>query len=82
MSRRSAKKFDFGEGIYYFILKKGYRSEIIIKRVSLAKAIQAFKYYANSSAGEAEWLGLWEGEKFVDTNFEKISNTELRPSIA
>jgi len=82
MSRRSAKKFDYGEGIYYFILKKGFRSEIVIKRLSLLKAVQAFKYYLNTNAGEPEWLGKWDGNKFIETNFQKLVKDELKPSIA
>ena len=82
MARRKSKRFEFGKGIYYFVVKKGYRSEIIIKRLSLKKALQAFKYYAKSSAGQTEWLGKWQGEKFVDTNLAKLQKNDLQPSLA
>ena len=73
MSRRSLKKFDFGKGIYYFNINKGANSNITIKRVEKAKAIDAYKSYVKSYQDKVEWLGKWDGSKFVESDVEKLS---------
>lgn len=72
MSRRSSKKFEFGEGIYYFNINKGTNSNITIKRMDKSKAIEAFKSYVKSYREKAEWLGKWDGSKFIDKDIEKL----------
>lgn len=71
MSRRSTKKFEFGKGVWYFEINKGYQSNITIKRMSKDKALDAFKLYSRNQQ-KVKWLGKWDGSKFVDNNIEKI----------
>lgn len=73
MSRPKTKSFTFGKGIYYFTIKSGHGSGITIKRTSLQKAIDAFRTYQRTHGGSAEWLGKWDGKKFVEDNFEKMA---------
>ncbi len=72
MSRRSLKKFDFGKGIYYFNINKGQNSNITIKRTDKDKAIEAYKSYVRSYQDKVEWLGKWDGSKFVESEIEKF----------
>ncbi len=72
MARTSTKKFDFGKGIYYFNIKNGYNNTITIKRVDRQKAIDAYNRYLKTYAN-CEWLGKWDGKKFVEENFEEIA---------
>ena len=71
MARRSTKKFDFGKGIYYFNIRSGANSSITIKRIEKDKAISAFQSYLNTRK-ECEWLGKWDGKKFVESDFDKL----------
>ena len=73
MSRRSLKKFDFGKGIYYFNINKGTNSNITIKRVDKGKAIDAYRSYVKSYQEKVEWLGKWDGSKFIENDVEKLS---------
>jgi hypothetical protein len=73
MARPSTKKFDFGEGIYYFNIRKGYNSVITIKRMKKQKALQDFSNYKKSYK-DVEWLGKWDGKKFVESNYEALAS--------
>ena len=73
MARRSLKKFDFGKDIYYFNINKGQNSNITIKRIEKAKAIEAYRSYVKSYQEKVEWLGKWDGSKFVENDIEKLS---------
>lgn len=73
MSRRSLKKFEFGKGIYYFNINKGHNSNITIKRIEKKKAIEAYKSYVKSYSDKVEWLGKWDGSKFVENDFDKLN---------
>lgn len=61
-----AKKFEYGKGIYYFNVKSSGSSNITIKRKSKEEAINRFKNYENLGK-EVEWLGKWDGKKFVES---------------
>ncbi len=74
MARRSTKKFDFGKGIYYFNINKGYNNVITIKRKDKDKAIIAYSAYQKNQ--NAEWLGKWDGKKFVDSNFSALAKAQ------
>lgn len=73
MARRSSKKFDFGKGIYYFTINEGHNYNITIKRKSKENAVQAFLRYLRTKKDKCEWLGKWDGKKFVESNFEKVA---------
>ena len=73
MARRSLKKFDFGKDIYYFNINKGQNSNITIKRIEKSKAIEAYRSYVKSYQEKVEWLGKWDGSKFVENDIEKLS---------
>lgn len=71
MARRSTKKFEFGKGIYYIEINKGYQSSITIKRTSKDKALEAFRSYSKNQQ-KVTWLGKWDGKKFIEDNYEKL----------
>ncbi len=70
MARRS-KKFDYGKGKYYFDILNG-QSAITISRLNREEAVYAFQNYLKIGKN-ANWLGLWDGKKFQDTDPLKIS---------
>jgi len=72
MSRRSSKKFEFAKGVYYLNLNKGYNSSITIKRMERQKAIDAYLSYLKTYKSKCEWLGQWDGKKFIETNVSKL----------
>lgn len=72
MSRRSTKRFDYGKGIYYFNIKTGASSAVTIKRIDKKKAIDTFKGYQKTQKGKCEWLGKWDGDKFIENDFEEV----------
>ncbi len=71
MSRRSTKKFEFGAGIYYFEINKGYQSNITIKRTTLEKALDAYRLYSKNQQ-KVSWLGKWDGKKFTENKIEEL----------
>ena len=73
MARPRTKKFEFGKGIYYFNIKKGYNNNITIKRLEKKKAIDAYKQYLKTQPENCDWLGKWDGKKFIEDNFETES---------
>ena len=74
MARRSTKKFDFGKDIWYFNINKGYNNTITIKRKDKNKAINAFAAYQKNQ--DCEWLGKWDGKKFVDSNYPTLAKAQ------
>ncbi len=72
MARPRTKKFEFGKGIYYFNIKKGYNNNITIKREEKQKAVDAYRQYLKTQKENCEWLGKWDGKKFIEDSFEKI----------
>ncbi len=81
MARRKTKKFEFAKGVYYFNIKKGYLNEITIKRMDKQKAIQAYLNYLSTQPGNCEWLGMWDGKKFVEDNFDEFDVKEMDTSL-
>lgn len=65
------KGFKFTTGMYYFNIKTGYNSNITISRNKKEEAVYAFSNYLKQRK-ECEWLGQWEGNKFVENNFETL----------
>ncbi len=72
MSRRSKKKFDFAKDVYYFNIKKGYNNEITIKRMELSAAIHTYTNYLKTYKEACEWLGKWDGKKFIENNYLEL----------
>ena len=72
--RRSTKKFDYGVGKYYFTIKTT-PNNITMYRNTKTEAQEVFKKYYNLGK-TMEWLGKWEGKKFVETTppIKKPSN--------
>ena len=62
-----AKKFDYGEGVYYFNIRSTGQSAITIKRKDKSKAVQSFLEY-KTVGKDVEWLGMWDGKKFIETS--------------
>ena len=73
MARKSMKKFDFGKGIYYFNINKGFNSNITIKRIEKETAIEVYRNYLKTHKGSVEWLGKWDGKKFIEDNFDQLT---------
>lgn len=61
------KKFDFGEGIYYFNIRNAGHGSITIKRKSKQEAVRTFMDYKHLGK-DVEWLGKWDGKKFTETS--------------
>ncbi len=68
-----AKKFEYGEGIYYFNIRNGGHNSITIKRKDKEDAINRFLSY-KSLGKDCEWLGRWEGKKFVETSQPQLKS--------
>lgn len=62
----ASKKFEYGQGIYYFNIRNGGQSSITIKRTKKNEAVDRFHSY-KALGKEVEWLGKWEGKKFTDS---------------
>lgn len=73
MARKKTKRFDYAKGVYYFNINKGFNSSITIKREEKGKALLAFSNYLITQRGKCEWLGKWDGKKFIEDDFEKLS---------
>lgn len=71
MPRMSTKRFDYAKGIYYFNIKNGFNSNITIKRMKKDEAITTFQSYQRKKKN-CEWLGKWDGKKFIEDNLEKL----------
>ena len=71
--RRRTKKFDYADGKYYFTIRST-PNNITMHRNSKTEAHQAFKKYFNLGK-DLEWLGRWEGKKFVETTPPVKKNT-------
>lgn len=72
MARRSTKRFEFGEGIYYFEIKKGFNNNITIKRTNREKALEAYSMYLRTQKDNCSWLGKWDGKKFIENDVEEL----------
>jgi hypothetical protein len=72
MSRRSTKRFQYGEGVYYFNINKGYNNNITLKRMTLDKALDAYQQYIRTHGQSVEWLGKWNGKSFDENNIEEL----------
>lgn len=66
MGRRRTKGFEFSKGIFYFTIKGGQRN-ITIHRKDKRAALKFFRLY-KSVGKEIEWLGKWDGGKFIESN--------------
>lgn len=73
MGRRSTKKFEYAKDIYYFNIKKGYNNNITIKRKDKQLALDAFKNYLTTQKGKCEWLGKWDGKKFIEDSYDALT---------
>lgn len=68
---RKKKGFDYGKGVYYFTVGSSPRN-ITINRRELDAAIHTFKQY-QSNGKKIEWLGKWDGKKFIEDDFKKVA---------
>ena len=66
------KKFEMGEGKYYFNVRTGQFS-ITIHRKKKKDALRTFKSYLKLGK-DCEWLGKWNGKKFVDSGQPELVN--------
>lgn len=70
---RKKKSFEFSKDKYYFNIKLGPQSSITINRTEKKEAVTSFNGYLRAKKN-CEWLGRWDGKKFIEDNFEKISS--------
>jgi hypothetical protein len=66
------KGFKMTEGVYYFNISGGYNNNITIFRNTREEAENAFSNYQKQHK-ECEWLGQWNGSKFIDSDFKKVA---------
>ncbi len=66
------KHFTKTTGKYFFNIKMGYNNTIMISRKTEAAAKYAFSNYVNQRK-EVEWLGMWDGKKFIGTELKQAS---------
>ncbi|MEM6964822.1 MAG: hypothetical protein AAF573_08665 [Bacteroidota bacterium] len=69
---RKKKNFTKAVGSYFFDIKMGFNNTITISRKNRKDAEYAFSNYLKQKK-ECEWLGKWDGKKFVDTDFNKAA---------
>ena len=62
---RSGKKFDYGEGKYYFTIK-AIPNNITMYRKTKEAAREAYLKY-ESIGKTVEWQGRWNGKSFSET---------------
>ncbi|MCB0570332.1 MAG: hypothetical protein KDC66_11235 [Phaeodactylibacter sp.] len=62
---RPRKSYTMGEGKYYFTIK-AVPNNITIFRKTKNAAIEAFQKYMRAGK-EVEWLGKWDGKKFIES---------------
>lgn len=61
---RFSKNFSPGKGKYYFTIKS-IPNNITIYRKNKSAAASAFRRYQKAGK-EVEWLGKWDGKKFIE----------------
>ncbi len=65
MSSRSRRKsFDWGKGKYYLKIDSSPNNITLYRKTKEAAAHAFFQY--NNVGKRVEWLGKWNGKKFVD----------------
>lgn len=68
---RKKKAFTKTPGLYFFDVNMGY-SSITISRKTRDEAVYAYSNYVKQKK-DCEWLGQWDGKKFVDTDIKKAA---------
>lgn len=61
---RKKKGFDFGKGKYYLIIVD-FLNNIIFYRLDKVVVVRVYEYY-NVIGKKVEWLGKWDGKKFIE----------------
>lgn len=69
---RRKKAFKKTSGYYFFNIKMGYQNSITISRKTKKEAAHAFSNYLKQKK-DCEWLGQWNGKKFVDAEFVDVA---------
>lgn len=70
---RSKKSFAKVKGYYYFDVYT-HDIPITIHRADKIEAIYTFQRYQLHTNKRSVWLGMWDGKKFVQNNWEKINS--------
>ena len=68
---RLKKNFSFGKGKYYFTIKST-PNNITMYRKTLESAQDTYLKYQRLGK-DCEWLGQWNGKKFVEDNPPKLA---------
>jgi hypothetical protein len=64
---RKKKNFTKAKGNYFFDIKMGFNNTVTIRRETKEEALFAYNSYLKQRK-DCEWLGKWDGDKFVETN--------------
>lgn len=65
---RKKKNFTMATGTYFFNVKMGFSNSITISRATKKEAEYAYANYLKQRK-DCEWLGQWDGKKFIDTEY-------------
>ncbi len=61
------KNFSLGQGNYYFTIRTGGNSGILIKRQKKEDAVHSYLSYIKVGK-DCEWHGCWDGKKFTESS--------------
>lgn len=67
------KKYSLGKGKFYFSIKTGGMSNILINRKTKKDAVRSYHNYLKNGK-DVEWHGKWDGKKFGDTSVPAVEN--------
>ena len=69
---RKKKGFDFGKGKYYLTIVD-FPNNITFHRLDKAAAVRAYEHY-NAIGKKIEWLGKWDGKKFIESKAPQVAD--------
>lgn len=67
---RRKKKFDYATGKYYLTIQSR-PNDITMYRTEREKAVATYQKYI-AVGKHVEWLGRWDGKKFVEADIEEL----------
>ncbi|MEL6831841.1 MAG: hypothetical protein AAFP77_02565 [Bacteroidota bacterium] len=67
---RRKKGFDYGKGKYYLTIVD-FPNNITFHRLDKTAAVRAYEHYI-AIGKKIEWLGKWDGKKFIESKAPQI----------
>ncbi|WP_367389554.1 hypothetical protein [Lewinella sp. LCG006] len=68
---RRKKGFDYGKGKYYLTIVD-FPNNVTLHRIEKAAATRAYEHYI-AIGKKVEWLGKWDGKKFIEAKAPQAS---------